>query len=175
VNIAMHHRLRKIRNARRWRNFLVLKRLRRDEQGVQIAELAIALPLFLLLFGATAEFGRYFYEYSTLAKASRVGARYLSFSALRADEELAAKNIIVYGNTAGTGDPILTGLDRANISISYDGGHPAVPERVTVQVINYQHVPIVDLGALTRISSLSMAIDVKPSVTMRRLVTQPVL
>jgi TadE-like protein len=171
----MHHRLRKIRNARRWRNLFLLKRLRKDEQGVQIAELAIVMPIFLLLFGATAEFGRYFYEYSTLAKASRVGARYLSTAALRADEELAAKNIIVYGNTNGTGDPILTGLDRNNISINYAGGHPAVPERVTVQVINYQHVPIVDLGALIRIPSLSMAIDVKPSVTMRRLVTQPVL
>jgi hypothetical protein len=128
-----------------------------------------------LLFGATAEFGRYFYEYSTLAKASRVGARYMSTAALRPDQELATKNIIVYGNTAGTGDPILTGLARENISISYDGGHPAVPERVTVQIINYKHVPIVDLGALTRISSLKMDLDVKPSVTMRRLVTQPVL
>jgi hypothetical protein len=175
VDIAMHHRIRKIRNARRWRSLLVFKRLRRDERGVQLAELAIALPIFLLMFGATAEFGRYFYEYSTLAKASRVGARYLSTAALRADQDVAAKNIIVYGNTSGTGDPILTGLTPANISITREGGHPAVPERVTVQIINYKHVPIVNLGALTRISSLDMNIDVKPSVTMRRLVTQPVL
>jgi hypothetical protein len=128
-----------------------------------------------MLFGATAEFGRYFYEYSTLAKASRTGARYLSTAAMRDDQTLAAKNIIIYGNTAGTGTPILSGLARENISITFDGGHPAVPERVTVQVINYKHVPIVDLGGLTRIPSLSMNIDVKPSVTMRRLVTQPVL
>ena len=171
----MHHRLRKIRNARRWRTISLLKRLRRDEQGVQLAELAIVIPIFLMLFGATAEFGRYFYEYSTLAKASRVGARYLSTAAMRADQTVAAKNIIVYGNTAGTGTPILNGLAPANISITFDGGHPAVPERVTVQVINYKHVPIVDLGGITGISSLSMNIDVKPSVTMRRLVTQPVL
>ena len=124
----MHHRLRKIRNARRWRSLLLLKRLRRDEQGVQLAELTIALPVFLLLFGATAEFGRYFYEYSTLAKASRVGARYMSTAALRLDQELATKNIIIYGNSAGTGDPILSGLTRENVSITYDGGHPAVPE-----------------------------------------------
>ncbi|HKZ02746.1 MAG TPA: TadE family protein, partial [Pyrinomonadaceae bacterium] len=66
----------------------------RDDRGVQLAELAIVLPIFLLLFGATAEFGRYFYEYSTLAKASRVGARYLSTASVTTADDTAAKNIV---------------------------------------------------------------------------------
>ena len=170
----MHHRVRKIRSARRLRSLSYLKRLRRKEQGIQLAELAIVLPIFLLLFGATAEFGRYFHEYSTLAKASRVGARYLATAAIRANEDTAAKNIVVYGNTAGTGSPILSGLTPANVVISRAGGLPAVPHTVTVQIVNYKHEPILDLGKLTNSSSLSLNIDVKPSVTMRYLLTQPV-
>ena len=39
-----------------------LSRFRRDEQGVQLVELAIVIPIMLLLFAGIAEFGRYFYE-----------------------------------------------------------------------------------------------------------------
>ena len=168
----MHHRLRKIRNARRWRNLLYLRRLRRDEQGVQVVELSIVLPVLLLLFAATAEFGRYFYSIRPLAKASRVGARYLASAAIRPDQDLAAKNIVVYGNTTGTGSPILYGLTIDNVRVGREGGVPAVPQTVTIEIINYKHTPIVDFGKLT---SLSLNIDVKPSVTMRYLLTQPVL
>src|SRR5205814_9456203 len=78
----MHARVQKIRIHRRWRRFLLLRSLRRDDGGVQLVELAIVLPLFMILFGATAEFGRYFYEYSTLAKATRVCTRYLTNAAI---------------------------------------------------------------------------------------------
>jgi len=147
----------------------------RDDRGVQLAELAIVLPIFLLLFGATAEFGRYFYEYSTLAKASRVGARYLSTAYVTAADDTAAKNIVVYGNTAGTGTPILTGLTTANVQVVRQGGVPAVPETVTIQIIDFKHQPIVDLGGLAKVPSLSLNIDVKPSVTMRYLITNPAI
>lgn len=147
----------------------------RDDRGVQLAELAIVLPIFLLLFGATAEFGRYFYEYSTLAKASRVGARYLSTASVTTADDTAAKNIVVYGNTAGTGTPILTGLTTANVQVVRQGGVPAVPETVTIQITDFKHQPIVDLGGLAKIPSLSLNIDVKPSVTMRYLITNPAI
>jgi len=147
----------------------------RDDRGVQLAELAIVLPIFLLLFGATAEFGRYFYEYSTLAKASRVGARYLSTASVTTADDTAAKNIVVYGNTAGTGTPILTGLTTDNVQVIRQGGVPAVPETVTIQIIDFKHQPIVDLGGLAKVPSLSLNIDVKPSVTMRYLITNPAI
>ena len=73
----LHHRIRKIRNLRRSRRLGWLSRFRRDEHGVQLIELAIVIPIMLLLFAAVAEFGRYFYEYTTLAKSARLGARYL--------------------------------------------------------------------------------------------------
>src|ERR1041385_7548847 len=111
----MHSRLRKIRSQRRGRRFLKLCRLTQDERGVQLVELAIVIPILVMLFAATAEFGRYFYEYTTLAKASRAGARYLATSAVNATEDAKAKNIVVFGNAAGTGSPVLTGMSTANV------------------------------------------------------------
>jgi len=171
----MNARVKKIRIARRLRRLLQLKRFGRDEQGVQLVELAIVIPIFLLLFAATAEFGRYFYEYTTLAKASRVGARYLATAAVKASEDTTAKNIVVFGNANGTGDPILAGLTTANVTITRSGGVPILPQTVTVQITGFKHQPIFDLGLLTQSSTLSMNIDVKPSATMRYLLTQPAI
>jgi len=136
-------------------------------------ELAIVLPLMLMLFGAAAEFGRFFYEYSTLAKATRVGARYLTTSQVTAGDDAKAKNIIVYGNAAGTGSPVVKGLTTGNIVITREGGLPTLPKTVKVQIIGFQHQPIFDLGAMIKQPSLSLAVQVKPSVTMRYLITQP--
>jgi Flp pilus assembly protein TadG len=166
----MHPRVTKIRRLRR---LFRLSRFRSDERGVQLVELAIVLPIFILLFGATAEFGRYFYEYTTLAKSARVGARYLATAAVNSTEDTNAKNIVVFGNSAGTGNPILSGLTTANVSITRSGGVPVLPQTVTVQITDFKHQPILDLGAITKTPTLSMNIDVKPSVTMRYLLTQP--
>ena len=166
----MHPRVAKIRRLRR---LFRLSRFRRDERGVQLVELAIVLPIFILLFGATAEFGRYFYEYTTLAKSARVGARYLATAAVNGTEDTTAKNIVVYGNSAGTGSPILSGLSTTNVSITRSGGVPVLPQTVTVQITGFKHQPVFDLGLITKTPTLSMNIDVKPSVTMRYLLTQP--
>ena len=45
-----------------------LSQFRRDERGIQLVELAITLPILILLFAAVAEFGRYYQAYTTLAK-----------------------------------------------------------------------------------------------------------
>ena len=67
-----------------------MHRFRRDERGLQLEETAIVIPVYLMLFGATAEFGRYFYEYSTLAIASRAGSRYLASAVVSGTEDAAA-------------------------------------------------------------------------------------
>ncbi|HEU4932695.1 MAG TPA: TadE family protein [Pyrinomonadaceae bacterium] len=168
----MHARIRRIRIRRRLARLFQLQRFTRDERGVQLVEVTIVIPIFLMMFAATAEFGRYFYEYTTLAKAARGGARYLS-SELIGKGEGAAANIVVYGNPGGTGTPILTGLSTGQVKISYQGGSPAIPETVTVQIEGYTHQPIFNLGALTKVVGLNLNVDVKPSVTMRYLNNQP--
>ncbi|MEP6743450.1 MAG: TadE/TadG family type IV pilus assembly protein [bacterium] len=147
----------------------------RDDRGLQLVELAIALPVLILLFAGVAEFGRYFQEYTTLAKGSRVAARYLATGSAKGADDPAAKNLVVYGNLAGTGSPIVNGLSVDNVSITRRNGAGAVttgfPSTVTIQITNFKHTPVFDLGKLMN-TSLSLNIDVKPSVTMRYLLTQ---
>jgi Flp pilus assembly protein TadG len=170
----MHHRVRKIRNVRRWQRLNWLSRFRRDERGVQLLEAAIVLPLLLMLFGAVGEFGRYFYEYTTVAKAARVGARFMaekSLDSAQTDWILATKKLVVYGNTAGTGNPVLPGLSLANVDVKFAGGTykaptTGVPTTVTISIVNYKHQPVFDLGKLTKSKTLSLNVDVKPSITM---------
>ena len=152
-----------------------LIRFRRDERGVQLVEMAIALPLLLVLFAATAEFGRYFQEYTTLAKGSRVAARYLATGCVNGADDLSAKNLVVYGNMAGTGSPIVPGLSVANVDVVRRNGAGAettgFPATISIEIVNFKHKPVFDLGKLTK-TSLTLDIDVKPSVTMRYLLTQ---
>ncbi|MDQ1559350.1 MAG: hypothetical protein QOD32_2410 [Pyrinomonadaceae bacterium] len=139
----------------------------RDERGSQLVELAIVLPLMLVLLGATAEFGRFFYTYTTLLKGTRAAARYLSSQPPGAGDA-AARNLLVYGNTAGTGTPVASGLTTANVKITptKTGG---TTQTQTVEIQNFTYVPIFDLGKLTRSSTLSLSVNVGAKSTMRQI------
>jgi len=130
-------------------------------------ELAIVLPLLIIMLGAAAEFGRFFYTYQTLAKATRAGARYLTTETASGKKDPTAENLVVYGNEAGTGTPVVSGFLPAHVQISRTGGSSAFPERVTVKIVGYTYEPIFDLGKLVGTPSLSLSIDVSPSTTMR--------
>jgi len=158
-----------------WRKLLNrISVFKRSDSGVALVELAIVLPILLVMFAAVAEFGRYFYEYTTLAKSSRDAVRFLATAYTDGRDDAAAKNLVVYGNLTGTGDPILNGLTTANIEIlrlKQDGtAAGCIPFTVTIRVTNFKHVSLFKLDQLTNSSSLD--IDVKPSVTMRYLMSQ---
>ncbi len=158
-----------------WRKLLnSVSAFKRSDLGVQLAELAIALPIMLMLFAAVTEFGRYFYEYTTLAKSSRDAVRYLVTAYTDGRDDLAAKNLVVYGNVTGTGNPVLSGLTRANVQILRlkENGSPAgcIPFSVTISIINFNHSSVLKLDQLANSSSLD--IGIKPSVTMRYLMSQ---
>ncbi len=175
---AMHVRLRKIRFMRRVSRRAGIARILRNERGVQLAELAVVLPLMVVLFAATAEFGRYFYAYTTLAKGARVGARYLASACVKASEDTNAKNIVVFGNAAGTGSPILAGLDASKISIVRKDAAgnvvtAGVPATVTVTTTALNFEPLFDLGGLLKNNGLSLNVALNPSVTMRYMLTTP--
>jgi Flp pilus assembly protein TadG len=97
--------------------------LARKERGSAIVELAIVFPILLLFFVGTAELGRLFYTYTTLAKATKAGARYLSnsrdFTSSDADTVTAAKlkaqSLVVCGYEDCTGKvAIVPGLSTSN-------------------------------------------------------------
>ena len=160
-----------------------LKGFARSERGTQLVELAVVMPVLLAFFVATAEFGRYFYSYSTLAKATRAGARYLATTPVKtvsagqganASEDARAKRLVVYGdpNAADGSKPVVPGLTPANVELKRVGNTPTVPDTVTVGIVNYNYTPLFNLGKFA--NSLKWTnVPLKPSTTMRFLLTQP--
>lgn len=171
-------RIRKIRLLRRFRRRLAS--VGHNERGVQLVELAIVLPLFMILFAATAEFGRYFYEYTTLSKAARLGARYLVTEKVDCAHADTARNLVVFGNTGGTGSPILPGLETKHVSVMPNDLDcqdipQGVPDAITITISGFKHESLFDIGGLLKSSTISMDIDVKPSVSMRYMLTTPLV
>jgi Flp pilus assembly protein TadG len=148
----------------------------RQEQGTQMLELAIALPFMLMLLGATAEFGRYFYTYSALTNAVRAGARHACKWERNASWTFPeTSNMVVYGDFSDTSHgPIVPGLSTSNVVVQANGPSVNNIDSVTVKIVNYQYQPLLDLGKLTGIPSLTMKIDMNASATMHQLFNGPV-
>ncbi|MGH9938208.1 MAG: TadE/TadG family type IV pilus assembly protein [Blastocatellia bacterium] len=144
-------------------------REKRCQRGVQLVELAIAAPILMMLLAVMAEFRNYFYHYTTLAKATRAAARYLSAKAFTETEKGKAKNVAVCGrpDPCGAGAPGLGRLSAGNIEITYTGG-AILPRTVTVRIIGYRYRPVFDLGKWTGGQSWAN-VDISPSTTMRYL------
>ena len=91
-----------------------------------------------------------------------------------------AKNMVVFGNVNGTGDPLLEDLevDHVIITAKNELGETqteGVPQTITVEIVGFTHKPLFDLGGLMKKEGWSLAIDVKPSVTMRYLLSTPLV
>lgn len=108
------------------------------QNGVALVEFALILPLLLLLTLITTEFGRALYQYNTLTKSVRDAVRYLSIQT-PGTHIAEARNIIVYGNLAGTGSPLVLGLTPGNVPAPtwQNTGFNPVISTVTVQVTGY--------------------------------------
>jgi Flp pilus assembly protein TadG len=122
---------------------LFLGTYKRDE-GNSMIECAIVLPVLLLLFVGAAEVGRMFYTYTTLAKATKVGARYISTSRLatgtateRTTVTNQAKNLVVCGFIDCAGQTaIAPGFTASHVTVTLPtvGASPAF---VRVQISGY--------------------------------------
>jgi Flp pilus assembly protein TadG len=140
-----------------------------------MVELAIVLPVLCLLLATTAEFGRFFHTYTTLTKATRSAARFLTTAPGNGTDDDKAKNLVVYGNTEGDGDPVLRGLSTANVLITREGGATGagMPEKVTVTIDGYTYQPLFNPGAFLNDDRASLQIEVSPHTTMRFLSSLP--
>ena len=166
-----------------------LRALVQSENGGALAELAILVPFLAVMLAGVAEFGRFFHDYSTLAKATRASSRYLSNHALTNTEFTRAKNLVVCGKlVCGVSDPVqVTGLTSSNVCIETVGS-PKVTS-VTVRIPRvagncgtsatavggtaasspYTYQPVFDIGALLN-TSLTLALPIAPSTTMYYMV-----
>ena len=123
------------------------------QSGLAVVEFAIILPFIILMALAVTELGRGLYQYNTLTKAVRDGARYLSGTAVDAAGDVDVspyttnvQNLVVYGDIDGDGTPLLPGLSTGNVIVSaidvtMPGGSTLSPNHVQVTA-SYNFVPL---------------------------------
>jgi Flp pilus assembly protein TadG len=150
------------------------KLARARSRGVAMVEFIIVLPVVLLVFVAVTEIGNVLLRYNTLTKAVHDGARHAAEYGRLGDsnivlihEELAAeiRNLIIFGNIAGTGEPLLDGLLANQITIT-------VPEQEQVLVTAaYPDQPVfgLTLPSFGFGDSPSLQIDLSAAVRMPAL------
>ncbi len=139
----------------------------RHERGVQLVEVVLVMPVLIMLIAATAEFGRYFYTYSVLARATRISARYLSGNLLNNTEQTKAKNLAVCGSTTTCSTAVVPGLTTSNIQVTTAGGTTLLPATVTVSIVSYNYQSVFNLG--NWVGGTWTTIAISPSTTMRYL------
>jgi Flp pilus assembly protein TadG len=164
--------------------FRKLRRFVSDEDGGTLAEMALTVPLLIVLIAGVSEIGRYFQAYTTMAKSTRAAARYLSNHQYNSLEVGRAKNLVVCGRlTSCTEDERLvknarpenvciqttkvTGSEQiefVTVSLPRDATKTCDADVVAVK-LPYQ--PIFDLGGLMGNSTFSLTYPIAPSTTMR--------
>jgi TadE-like protein len=175
-------------HAQRMNGFL--ERLVKSERGSSVIELAIVFPILLLLFVGAAEIGRLFYTYTTLAKATKVGARYLSTQKQAESSDAAtilavkqrAARLVVCGRTdtcSGTEAdgvtpirPIVPGLSTSdplsNVLITLPSTSTLGPRYVRVQIQSFTFAPgVFNVAGATGSTSATFYFPLEPSTRMR--------
>ena len=92
-------------------------RIKNNERGSTLVEFAIGVTVFVTVMFAVLEFGRALWVHNALSDAARRGARYAVLHSAGSSTEV--KNIVVYGNAAGTGQPMLNDLTTGNVDVVY--------------------------------------------------------
>lgn len=127
----------------------------RSERGAAAVEFAVILPILLLVVGGAVEFGRAFWFYDTLSKATRDAARYISMANCYSGESATACQTRL-GDVADKAKAMvttvateshLTNFSDGNINVLCDGSASkcddltdptkARPVYVTVAIVNY--------------------------------------
>jgi Flp pilus assembly protein TadG len=83
-----------------------------SQSGAALLELALILPMLLVMALAVTELGRALWHYKVLAQSTREAARYLSTQTPGTGVE-QARNLVLHGKLAGGGAYQLSGLTAA--------------------------------------------------------------
>lgn len=109
-------------------------------RGSALVEFALSFALLFLVFAAVFRFGYIYYVYNNLESAVRSGARYASLrvydlatSTPSAGYLTAVRNMVVYGDPRGAGEPAAPGLTPGKVSVRVTMDRK-VPQTVTVAV-----------------------------------------
>ena len=166
------------------RKFTIRKRINdllRREDGGALAELAVLVPFLAVMLAGVCEFGRYFQNYNTVAKATRTASRYLSNHPLTTQEIGKAQSLVVCGKLACTDadKPLITGLSASNVCVETTGSPkvltvtvriprdtaPCSPTAGAGGASQLTYAPIFNVGALLG-TGLSLNLPIAPGTTM---------
>lgn len=144
-----------------------------DQRGLAAVEFAIALAILMVIMLATAELARAFSQYNTLTKTTRDGVRYLAGNALTDTTRIVeisavlegeTKNLVVYGNAAGAGAPLLEALAPQHVSVTGSEANGTVTVSVAYP---YQPMIGVVLPMFGVAADQSLVFTLRSTVVMR--------
>ncbi len=98
---------------------LRLKKNKKNERGSTLVEFAIGVLVFATAMFAVLEFGRVLWAHNALTDAARRGVRYATLHAATDVDQV--KNVVVFGDAAGTGNPMLPNLATEDVDVEYTG------------------------------------------------------
>lgn len=130
------------------------------QRGNAAVEFALSFVLIWTLFTGVFQFGYSMYVYDSLATAVAGGARYAShvdFDDPGHNFVTQVKNMTVYGDPNGTGNPLAPGLTAGLVSVTWTTDTMGVPQTITVGISSYTAQAIFHNYTFTN----------KPQVTVR--------
>ena len=148
---------------------------RQPPKGLAVIEMAIVLPILILLTIAAGEFGRAFIQYSRLSHRVQSAARFVAENALQGTTGVAlltatvrtqARNLVVYGTPSTGTTPAVPGLSPDDVVVT------VTPDGVISVSIDYAYEPVIGevfpaFGFGEDIATA--AISMKPKSVMRAL------
>ena len=143
------------------------------QRGLALVEAVITLPLLLFVMLAAAEFTFAFVQHTTITKAARDGARYAAEEAidgtltmdLNAALRDETRRLVVYGNKAGTGTPVVNNLSVSEVTVT-DVGNNNIEVNVTYPYTGILGTVLPSFGYG---SDISLIFSMSATVTMRAL------
>lgn len=135
------------------------------QEGVAVIEVALTIPVLLVVLLFTADMSRAFYQYNTLTKSVQDGSRYLAQNALTGNVAGSlsssvmsdTRNLVVSGYPNG-GSPILNGLSADNVTIAIETVSTSdIPRHYVTVAASYSYQPLTPL--LNSLGFLSSNVD----------------
>lgn len=130
---------------------VMILRLKKEEQGQALVEMALVLPLFFLLLFGVIEMGRVGYAYITVSNAAQAGGRTATIGGTDLDINSSIKNAA-------------TSLDPASLTINIT---PMEAQRQSGQAVTVQVTYPVQLIIPIISNVIPNPVVVSASITMR--------
>ncbi len=127
----------------------LFNRLTRDARGNAVVELALVLPLLLLLFAGMTEIGRAYYHANAVEKGLRAGALFAGRNSfpLTAQVRTMVANLVKTGTLDGSGPYLVSGWADVDANLNID-------DTITFSVDATTTIPVVRLIATVPVDPL---------------------